>query len=180
MKCVRYYLLGQHEEVDGKKVPISKPCVHLADDNMCTVYEARPLKCRTYGLVPAGMHRRVVEEVSKESGVSKSEIPLCIQCPFVKVKPEFEEKFPDGVVPEEMIAKIESHLRGVDRELGIPAKMQKEGYGFLTFHDWHIMSVLGEGWMAQMTPIREEKSKAWKEAFLGDLKEAFRVAYPSL
>lgn len=180
MACIRYYLMGQYEDGPDGRVPVQKPCVHLGDDNMCTVYEARPLKCRTYGLVPPDMHRRIVGEVSEESGLPKHEIPLCIQCPFVKIKPEFREKFPDGCVPEDMIAKIESHLRGIDRELGIPAKIQEEGYGFLTFHDWHLMSVLGDGWMARLSPLREEKDKEWKEAFVGDLKEAFRAAYPSL
>ena len=170
MGCIWYYLFNQYE--DGQ--PVAKPCLHLSKDNMCQVYSARPLKCRTYGLVPADMHREIVEAVAKENKMDPGEIPLCIQCPFVKVKPEYAEKFPDNRIPEETIRRIEAALSKTDRDIGISKKIQEEGYGFLTFHDWHLMCELGETWMSNLTPLRQKLSKVAKEQFFQDLKKAFK------
>lgn len=177
LDCIWYYLLEQHEEVDGKMVAVKKPCLHLDDEKgWCKVYDARPLKCRTYGLVPPDMHRKVVDQVAEESGVEKGDVPLCIQCPFVKIKPEYKDRFPDGVVPEETIRWAEEALMAADRDLGISKEIQKQGYGFLTWHDWHIMSEIGEGWMATLTVFRKEKDREWKEKFLEDMKMAFEAS----
>lgn len=175
VQCVRYYLMPQYEEAEGKKTAVPKPCL-LLDGEMCSVYQHRPLKCRTYGLVPADMHRKVVAAVAKENGIPAEDIPLCVQCPFVKVAESSRDKFPDGVIPEEMIASIEDRISRADRGLGISKKLQEMGYGFLAFHDWHIMCELGETWMANLTPMRLHKDKEWKEKFIEDLKVALRTS----
>lgn len=172
VKCVRQYLVGQTVEKDGKKSINQKPCVFLGRDNNCQVYAVRPMKCRTYGLVPARLHDEAVDQVSKEMGVPKNEVPLCVQCPFVKVKPEHSHKFPDGKIPEDMIRGIEQRLRNADNSLGITKGIQNMGHSYLTFHDWHLMSELGEEWMATLTPIRQTKSEEWKDKFVQDLREA--------
>ena len=172
MKCIEYYLIPQFSEVGGKRVPNPKPCVHLGKDNMCKVYDARPLKCRTYGLVPDDMHNRILDTVSKESGVPKADVPLCIQCPFVQVKKEYEDDFPDGKIPEKMIADIESKIMKADIDAGIPKEIQSQGYGFLTFHDWHVICELGESWLPTLTGIRQDKDSQWKKKFLSDLRSA--------
>lgn len=173
--CIRYYLFDQYEkDENGQKVPFPKPCLHLSDDNKCKVYGARPLKCRTYGLVPPSMHRRIVAQVASENKMDPADVPLCIQCPFVKVKDEYKTDFPDGYVGEDLIAEAEMALSQADRSLGISRKIQDEGFGFLTFHDWHIMSELGEGWMADLTPLRQKLTKDEKEKFVEDLKTAFK------
>lgn len=173
--CIRYYLMNQVECVDGKNRLVNKPCL-LLKDSLCSAYEARPLKCRTYGIVPPKMHRRIVDEVSKETKISKRSLPLSIQCPFVSIKPEFRQEF-GYWLQEPFIAKLEASLAASDRSFGISEKIQKEGYGFLSFHDWHLMSELGEVWMSNLTPLRKKMTRDEKEKFLADLKEAFRASF---
>ena len=36
------------EDVDGQLVGIRVPCTFLNEDNTCSIYEVRPLACRTY------------------------------------------------------------------------------------------------------------------------------------
>lgn len=164
--CIRYYLTRQYEENEGGKRVAQKPCLLLDENNDCTAYAARPLKCRLYGLIPTKMYRRVVEEVSKESGIRKSEIPLCVQCPYVEAGKGSTE------ITEDFIAGLEERIRKNDNSIGVSKAMHQLGYAFLTLHDWHIMCELGEDWMSKLSPIREQKSKEWKESFLQDLRKA--------
>lgn len=168
VQCVRYYLTRQF--VDGKVS--EKPCLLLSPDNRCLAYADRPLKCRTYGLVPSAMHRLVVNSVSKDTGIEKKDLPLCVQCPFVRVADEDRAAYPDDVVPEEQIARMEKEIRAKDQSLGISKRFQDLGLSFLTLHDWHVMCEMGEEWMAKLTPIRAEKGPEWKSKFIDDLRQA--------
>lgn len=170
VECIRRYLTKQGPGV-------KKPCVFLGKDKMCAVYPYRPLKCRLYGLIPDRLYDWIVDEVSKDTGVQKEEIPLCHQCPFVKVKPEFAAAFPDGKVPEKMIQALEGKLRHNDIVMGMPPEKQKAGMGFLTYHDWHIMLELGEGMMEVLTPLRLNLAEEKKEQFISALKEQLRQKY---
>jgi Fe-S-cluster containining protein len=172
IQCVNYYLLKQFDGDGNNRIPTEKPCLLLDGDKKCMAYKDRPLKCRTYGLVPADMHRLIVESVSKDTKIEKKNLPLCVQCPFVKIVEEDRKSYPDDVVPAEKIAKMESEIRAKDQHLGISKKFQDLGLAFLTLHDWHIMSEMGEEWMSRLTPIRTEKSQEWKNKFLEDLRHA--------
>jgi Fe-S-cluster containining protein len=170
VECVKRYLQRQD-------VTKPKPCVFLGGDNMCRTYEFRPLKCRLYGLIPDSLYEWVVSKVSSESGVPKADIPLCVQCPFVKIKPEYAGAFSSGKIPEEMIREIERKLRANDASLGIGEELQANEFSFLTYHDWHIMFELGEGWMALLTPLRLNLEEEKKEQFVASLKEALAPLY---
>lgn len=164
LNCIRQYLQPQD-------VAKPKPCVFLGDKNMCGVYEARPLKCRLYGLWPKDAYDQRVDAVAKDMSVPKESISLCMQCDRVKIKPEYKDKFPNGVVPIEMIKNMEMFLRANDLQLGVPQKIQDEGYGYLTYHDWHIMFELGETYMSDLTMIRSKFNDAEKEQLIVMLKE---------
>lgn len=172
LKCVWYYILGQFDTKDGKPHSIEKPCPLLGDSGDCSAYDARPLKCRTYGLIPPEMHQRIVDQVSKESGVPKDLIPLSVQCPYVKISEEDKDRFPNGTIPEEVIAEIEAQIKKNDNSIGISKGIQKMEMGFLAFHDWHMMCELGEDWMSKITPVRQHVSLEWKKNFMTDLRSA--------
>jgi Fe-S-cluster containining protein len=165
IECVKRYLQTQ-------KVENPKPCVFLGEGNMCKTYQYRPLKCRLYGLIPADLYERNVDDLSAEMGVPKEGIPLCQQCDRVRVKPEFKDRFPDGKVPSDEIKALEAALRSNDRRLGVPKKVQDAGFGYLTYHDWHVMFELGEEWMARLTALRTTLGDAEKEHFVSALKDA--------
>lgn len=170
VECVRRYL--QKQDITNPK-----PCVFLGDDNKCKTYAYRPLKCRLYGLIPDSVYDWVVNQVSKDHGVPKADIPLCVQCPLVKIKPEYAEAFSSGKIPEAMIRDIETKLRSFDQDLGIPKELQVSEFSFLTYHDWHIMFELGASWMATLTPMRLQLTDEKKEQFVASLKEALAPLY---
>jgi Fe-S-cluster containining protein len=165
IECVRRYL--QKQDVERPK-----PCVFLGESNMCGVYPFRPLKCRLYGLIPSDLYDKNVSDLSSESGVPRERIPLCQQCDRVKIKPEFYDRFPEGKITTEEMKRLESSLRANDRVAGVPKAVQDKGFGYLTYHDWHIMFELGEEWMERLTPLRTKLGDEEKEHFLASLKSA--------
>jgi len=164
VECVRRYLQAQ-------SVERPKPCPFLKGSD-CSIYRYRPLKCRLYGLVPNDLYQRIVAAVSQDMRVPADRLPLCVQCDQVKIKPEWAAKFPDGKVPEKTISMMEKELRQNDVMMGVPPKIQAKGFGFLTYHDWHVMLELGEGWMASLTPLREKMKDEEKEHLVEALKKA--------
>lgn len=163
IECVRRYLQSDNKQ---------KPCVFLKKDNMCAIYGHRHLKCRLYGLIPDDMYERNVNQVASEMATPKELVPLCNQCQFVKVKPEYQNKFPDNKVPEKDIRRMEQKFRDFDIKLGLPKKVQDDGFGFLTYHDWHLMFELGTEWMGKLTVLRLKLGDMEKEQFLMALKNA--------
>lgn len=161
VECVRRYLQDQRK---------AKPCVFLGKDNLCQIYEHRHLKCRLYGLIPPNLYEWITAEVAKELNTPKSEIPLCSQCDKVEVKPEYKDKFPNNKVPESSIKKMEKRMRELDRTLGMSQEVQDEGFGFLTYHDWHLLFELGEEWMETLTKLRTKFTDEQKEQFVQSLK----------
>ena len=77
LECVRRYLYDQNDK-DG-----TRSCVFLKDDK-CSIYQARQLKCRLYGLIPDALYDRNADAVAKQSGIPRSEYALCNQCPNVQ------------------------------------------------------------------------------------------------
>ena len=75
-------------------------------------------------------------------------------------------------LPQHLFKELEATLHENDLRLGIPKKIVEEGFSYLTYHDWHVMSELGEGWMETLTKVRLEESEEGKELFLGALKDA--------
>lgn len=168
LQCLRMYLKPQ-------SVEDTKPCVFLKDNN-CSVYASRPLKCRLYGLYPSSLYRRMVSGVASDMGVPEEKLPLCTQCDRVKIKPEYAKEYPTGKIPEHVVAQAEKALRDNDRFLGIPAKMQVSGYGYLTYHDWHIMCELGEKYMELLSRVRTSWTSEKKELLIQDMKKLLSSA----
>ena len=169
--CLRYYVMGEGD----------RPCLFLGEDKMCSIYAWRHLKCRLYGLIPQKLYHWIVESVAQESGVKKEQLPLCSQCDQVRIRPECvdgpcEEKFPDGKIPEDSIRKMEGDLRDVDLSLGMPPAMQARGFGFLTYHDWHLLCELGPAWLEKLSEKRKNCDKEAKEQFLLELKTSLMAA----
>ena len=164
LTCVSLYL----DKQDPRRW---RPCPLLTEDMKCKAYLARPFRCRTYGLIPEELYRRMANEVEKETGIPSTFTPLCIQCKLVKMKPEFLEKYPGGKITEGKIVEIERSLRENDKELGVSEQTQKEGFSYLTFHDWHLLFCLGGAMMSHLSKIRIEGDKAAKESFMKLLKE---------
>jgi Fe-S-cluster containining protein len=170
MKCIKRYITKQD--------PVApRPCLLLTEHGTCSVYAERPYRCRTYGLIPSGMYRRMVGQVAKDAGVARRRMPLCEQCPFVKIAPEQAEEFPGGKIPRGLIERIEVALHENDLRLGIPEEIQKKGLAYLTFHDWHLMIEIGEGWMGNLSEVRLIDDELKKEQFLGALKNAVAGLY---
>jgi len=165
LACLRSYL--------RKQEPMKpKPCPLLGQDMKCKAYAVRPLRCRTYGLIPKETYEKMVYAVAEQEKISPAWLPLCVQCPLVKVKEEWKEKFPDGRVPEGMIVEREARLKGNDLKLGVPEEKQKKGFSYLAYHDWHVMSELGEDWMSTLSEIRLRGSDTTKEEIVKALKKA--------
>jgi Fe-S-cluster containining protein len=162
MACVRNYIIGNQA---------SRPCVFLKGDK-CSIYKYRHLKCRMYGLISPSVYRKTVARVAFELNKPADDVPLCVQCDKVKIKDEYKDRFPDGFIPEDMMIDLESRFRSIDLRLGMPKDIQKQGYGFLTYHDWHLIQEMGESWMESMTEIRLKLSIEKKEQFLDALKQA--------
>lgn len=161
VECFKRYLYDQSKP---------KPCVFLKENNMCAIYPFRHVKCRLYGLIPDDMYKRNADEVAEEMGVPKEEVPLCNQCIFVKMRPDWKEKYPDGKMPESVIASIELRIKELDRTLGISKGFQNKGFGYLTYHDWHLLFEFGEQTMHEFTQFRKNWTAEQKEKFVADLK----------
>jgi len=147
---------------------------------MFRIYDWRQLKCRTYGLIPKTLYDWIVESVAKESGVKKDALPMCKQCDQVKIIPECikgrEGDFPDGKMTERMIRKMEMDIRDIDISLGMSPSLQAKGYGFLTYHDWHLLFELGEEFMEKLTLVRKNPNDEGKEQFLKSLADSLVTA----
>lgn len=168
LQCLRMYLQPQ-------KVDKPKPCP-LLKDSKCSVYFARPLRCRLYGLYPSALYKQMVEGVAKDMGVPEESVPLCKQCDRVKIKPMYAKDFPLGKVPTRMIDAMVHALRDIDLKLGVPKNIQQSGFGYLTYHDWHIMYVLGEGFMEHLSVARTTWTDEKKELLIQDMKKSLTSA----
>lgn len=164
VECVKRYLQDQRKP---------KPCVFLQKDNLCSIYKHRHFKCRTYGIIPPSLYDWIANAVAMEMGVERKDVPLCTQCPDVKIKPEFKEKYPDNSILESEIKKMEKRLREIDRTmLGMKKEVQDQGMSFLTYHDWHLLFEFGEIWMENLTKLRLSLTDEKKEQFIVALKSA--------
>ena len=170
LECVKRYITSQSPDAP------KKPCAFLSKEtNLCSVYESRPTKCRTYGIIPHNLYKRIVNQVSIDTGVPERYIPLCVQCPYVQIKPEFANKFPNGTIPEEMIREIETELKAIDNTLlGVTTEAQEQGFGFLAYHDWHLIFEMGVTWLEKLTPIRLKFSQEEKDKFIVSLKNVLQ------
>ena len=74
-----------------------------------------------------------------------------------------------------MIKEIETELKSIDNVLlGISSEAQEKGFGFLVYHDWHLIFEMGTVWLEKLTPIRLRFSQKEKDDFVVSLKNVLR------
>lgn len=151
--------------------------------------------CRLYGLWPSNLYEKRVRNVAKALQRSKEEIPLNIQCPYVKRSAVTCEKCGgDGVIvtisegtssgelcsdcdglgivipqdlTEDEINKVFKQLDKLDKKFGKLTDEQIAKYwNYRTIHDWALFIFFGEGWLRQMTGVAIESKDEDVEAFL--------------
>jgi len=146
-KSLEYFFRYEYEKwgMDA----LIKPCMLLGKDNMCTVYEDRPLSCRLYGLWPEEMYNKRVDKFTKayeKYGLKKEDLPLHSQCPLVK------RVDPSVALTEEVIDGLFKQLDDLDKKIGDFSEAQvRQKENYRTFHDWLLLNILGENWLSQLT-----------------------------
>ena len=144
-----------------------KPCMLLGEDGKCMYYESRPLSCRIYGLWPDDVYKERVDKFEKayEGLLTRDEIPLNTQCPFV-------ERVDNSVeLTKEVIEDLYAKLDTIDKQIGdfTDAQMeQKENYR--TFHDWLLLKIFGEDFLSELTSFMLAADKETIVAQLDALK----------
>jgi len=171
-QSIEYFFRNEFEKW-GKEIFI-KPCMLLDKDNMCKNYESRPLSCRMYGLWPDENYTSRVDKFEKayEGLLTRDELPLNTQCPYVKRVDESQE------LTNELIEGIYKQLDQLDKKVGNFTEAQidnKENYR--TLHDWILWTFIGEDNLSALTRFMmgskkeviedqiEQFKKVWTEKF---------------
>lgn len=155
-----------------------KPCP-LLDGDGCSVYEDRPLMCRLYGLWPKEAYDRRVEVKAAELGLPKEQIPLNVQCMFVK-------RVVNEPLTEEQIQSMEAAIDAIDKMVLVKAEKMSEtdasvrirkDWNYRRIEDWILFKVFGEEFLSIMTQkllsSSDEEIRLLKEEFKAAAKEAF-------
>jgi Fe-S-cluster containining protein len=144
---IEYFFRYEYEKWGMEK--LIKPCVFLDTKGMCSIYEKRPLNCKMYGLWPEEDYNKRVDNFAKryaKYGLSREELPLHKQCPFVK-------RVDDSVeLTSEIIDSLYKKIDNLDKEIGDFTDLQIENKeNYRTFHDWLLLRIFGETWLTQLT-----------------------------
>ena len=176
---VEYFFRNEFEKW-GKESMI-KPCMLLTDKGMCGEYEDRPLSCRLYGLWPEGDYNARVDKFEKayEGLMTREEIPLNKQCPFV------ERTNIDKPITKELIDSMFQQLDDIDLKLGEYSEMEiKQKLNYRTFHDWLLLRVFGEDWLVLLTKFMmsadKEAIQDQIEAIKDSVRKRFIVEMPEI
>ncbi len=105
--------------------------------------------CKMYGLWPEEDYNKRVDNFAKryaKYGLSREELPLYKQCPFVK-------RVDDNVeLTSEVIDALYKRIDNLDKEIGDFTDLQIENKeNYRTFHDWLLLRIFGETWLTQLT-----------------------------
>ena len=152
-----------------------KPCMLLDGNNMCSVYEDRPLSCRLYGLWPREMYENRVDKFAKayeRYGLKREDLPLNTQCPYVKRKDDSVALTP------EIIQGLYDQLDKLDQTVGSFSNAQiRQKENYRTFHDWLLLKVLGEDWLSLITTFILAADKDMMEDQIAVLKNVIRTNF---
>jgi Fe-S-cluster containining protein len=146
--CVSIEYFFRNEFEKWGKEALIKPCMLLDENKKCRFYEDRPLSCRLYGLWPEKLYNNRVDRFEKayEGLLTRDELPLNTQCPFVT-------RLDDSVeITEEVIDNLFDQLNSLDQKMAYFTDAQveqKENYR--TFHDWLLWTFLGEENLVALT-----------------------------
>ena len=145
---IEYFLKNELEKFGIQT--LIKPCM-LFDrkTKLCRVYTRRPLSCRLFGLWPQEAYNARVARFAKAYapwGLSAGDLPLNSQCALVKRNDE------SVTLTNDLIGDLYASLDKIDKTVGNFSDLrisQKENYR--SFHDWLLLKVFGEDFLASMT-----------------------------
>ena len=154
--CIDYFFKVQFEKYGIET--LVKPCVFLNKiDNLCKIYENRPVSCRMYGLWPKEEYESRVarfEKAYSKFGLTKEDLPLHKQCDKV-VRTDVSKE-----LTKEIIEKMYADLNKLDLKVGQFTELQVEGgENKRTFHDWLLAMVFGERWLAMVSTFMLSASR---------------------
>jgi len=125
-----------------------KPCLLLSSEGKCRYYKSRPLNCRIYGLWPAKSYEERVDKFEKayEGLLTREQLPLNTQCPYVK------RVDPSIPITADLIESVFNQLDELDKKVGNFTELQiKNRENYRTFHDWLLLKTFGEDWLVKLT-----------------------------
>jgi Fe-S-cluster containining protein len=170
-KSIEYFFKNEYEKFGIET--LVKPCMLLSSDSKCKYYKSRPLSCRLYGLWPEELYNARVDKFEKayrELGLTRDQLPLNKQCPFVK---RMDDSVP---LTKEIIDGLYHQLDEIDKNINRYTQLQidnKENYR--AFHDWLLLSVLGEDKLVELTRFMLAANKET----IADQIEAFKKVFIS-
>jgi len=170
--CTSIEYFFKHEFEKWGRDILVKPCMLLSEDGRCKYYNSRPLSCRLYGLWPEEDYTARVDKFERafEGLVTREELPMHTQCPYVKRVDESVE------LTTEVINGLFAQLDDLDAKIGDFSELQiKEKENYRTFHDWVLLIIYGEEWLSQWTAmIMAADSREVLEDLLVQVKKVAR------
>jgi Fe-S-cluster containining protein len=141
---------------------IIKPCP-LFDDG-CLIYEARPINCRVYGIIPDCRYARrrkrdsdsftmSAKEIKDQMGLEKiQDVPLYNQCQCVKIVKEGKEK--DEKMSTILYDDIFKKLIEIEGKFLSNSNIKNSDNSYKTFHDHYLFKLVGETVLRKWTTIK--------------------------
>jgi len=127
-----------------------------------------------YGLWPEETYKARVDKFEKayEGLLTREELPLNTQCPYVKRVDDSVELTP------EIIEDLFAQLDAIDKKVGdfTDAQMDQKA-NYRTFHDWLLLKVFGEIWLSKLTSFMLAADKETIQAQVEALKEVISTKF---
>jgi len=169
---IEYFFRYEYEKWGMES--LIKPCMLLDQEtSLCKKYEKRPLSCRLYGLWPEDVYNERVDKFARtyeQYGLAREELPLNKQCPLVKRKDTTVE------LTKDVIEGLYEKLDKLDKAVGDFTSLQitaKENYR--TFHDWLLLKIYGEEWLASLTTFMLASDRSVIEEQIKEVNKAIRA-----
>lgn len=169
---IEYYFRNEYDKWGMDS--LIKPCMFLKD-NMCSIYENRPLACRLYGQWPEKMYNERVDKFEKayaKYGLTRKDLPLGRQCGDVTRVDTSQE------LTEEVIESLYDMLDDLDKTVGDFSSLQvKQKENYRTFHDWLLLKIFGEEWLSMITSFILAANREQMEDQIGQLQVAVQEKF---
>ena len=166
-KSIEYFFKNEYEKWGMDH--LIKPCQFVDKVGRCTVYNDRPLSCRTFGLWPEEEYENRVskfEEAYKEYGLTRDDLPLSKQCKMIRRADGSTELTMDE------LNKLFGSLDKIDKTVGGFTDLQiKNKENYRTFHDWLLLKIFGEEWLTQLTTFMMSATREQMEDLLVSLHD---------
>jgi len=166
-KSIEYFFRNEYEKWGMDS--LIKPCQFVDKVGRCTVYNNRPLSCRTYGLWPQEEYEKRVdkfEEAYKEHGLTREDLPLAKQCKMIRRKDGSTELTMDE------LNSLFTALDNLDKRIGNFSNLQIKGKeNYRTFHDWLLLKIFGDDWLTMLTTFMMSATREQMEDQVQKLRE---------